>query len=146
MKAKQLLELCRKEKREVLILSNKREMLASSFLPGTILPKQVNVQSSPDPDPMGEKMAALQELDDELARQIGKMLRRDLKAHKLIAGMKDSGYRQALTLYYLTYRVDHGVMCLYEWVDVAESMGYSTDYIYKLRSKAMRELHGKTID
>lgn len=117
--------------REVLILSEKREFLASSLLPKAMKIKEISVQENADPDPVAERMAAVVDLDRELDRQLAEMLRRNLEAHRIISQLEDARYRQLLELYYLTFRIDErGAKVLYTWETVAETMGYSTERVF----------------
>ena len=144
MRAKKLLKKCRHEKREILILTQKRDMIRMSLLPSSINIKPIDVQTSPDPDPMGDKLAVVEELDREIKRQLAKMLEHDLEAHKLVGKLEDSIQRQVIELYYLSFRVDsHGNKDLYIWEEVADELGYNISTVFDYADaavKAMEEL------
>lgn len=141
MRVKQLLKQCRNEKKEILILSQKRDMIKMSLLPSSINIKPIDVQTSPDPDPMGEKLAIVEELDNEIKRQLAKMLEHDLEAHRLVGKLKDSRHRQVIELYYLSFREDgYGNKELYLWEEVADEIGYSMSKTFDLVDQAMEAL------
>lgn len=52
MTAKELLITCRREKKELLILAERREQLATSLLPKAMRIKPVSVQESAEQDPI----------------------------------------------------------------------------------------------
>ena len=135
---KKLLLACRREKREMIILEQRREQILSSLLPKAIKPKLVNVQESITMDPIADKIAASEELREEIERQIGEIIKHETKARKQIGMIKDSRYRQLLGLYYLSFRIDeHGNKVLYTWEKVAREMDYSPQRIYELIPKAI---------
>lgn len=134
MKTKTLLKKCRHEKREILILTEKVEQLEASVLPKSIPIKDDKIQSSVDPDPMGEKIVTCVELKKELDRQLARLLEHELEAHKAIARVENSQYRQVLELYYLSFDDDDD---LYTWDAVADKMGFSIDHVFKLHREAL---------
>lgn len=141
MTAKTLLKKCRAEKRELLILAEKREALATSLLPKAMAIKEINVQMPHDADPMADRMAEAIDIDRELQRQMAEILERDLKAHKMVAQLRDSRHRQLLELYYLSWRTEpNGRKRLHTWETVAEAMGISPRMVYELIQPAMKNL------
>lgn len=141
MRVKQLLKQCRHEKREILILTQKRDMIRMSLLPSSNSIKPVVVQSSRDPDSMGKKEAIIEQLDKEIDRQLAKMLEHDLEAHKLVGKLEDSIQRQVIELYYLSFREDrHKNKHMYIWEEVADELGYSISTVFDYADAAMKEM------
>lgn len=141
MTAKTLLKKCRAEKRELLILAEKREALATSLLPKAMAIKEISVQESADSDPLADRMAAVIDLEKEIDRQMAIMLRHDLDAHRLVGRLRNSRQRQMIELYYLTFKVDpEGNHHLYTWEMVAEELEISERWLWKQIPDAFREL------
>lgn len=138
---KKLLEACRGEKQEIIMLLERRDQIMSTLLPKARRLKDTRVQESIDMDPMGEVMAEVEELDKEIERQIQRMLRNEVRARKMLEKIKDWRYRQMFNLYYLsTWTDEHGNIKRYTWDRVAKRMDYSPEAIYKFMPKAYSAL------
>ena len=135
MTAKELLITCRREKKELLILAERREQLATSLLPKAMRIKPVSVQESAEQDPMAKRMAAAVDLDREIDKRMGEMLMHEAEAHRIVKKIKDPRYRQLLTLYYLSFQNTQGKR-LYTWEKVAEKMGYSQQRLFEMIPEA----------
>ena len=141
MTSKTLLKKCRQEKRELLILADKLEQLQNSLLPRAIQLKEINVQESGDSDPLADRVAAKEDLMNDIQKQIGFMLQREAEAYRLISKLKNSRQRQILELYYLKWRYDEAGRChLYTWEEVAVALEISERWLWKLLPDAFREL------
>lgn len=141
MTSKTLLKKCRQEKRELLILADKLEQLQMSLLPRAIQLKDINVQESGDADPLADRVAAKEDLEADIKRNLASMLQREAEAYRLISKLKNSRQRQILELYYLKWRVDPSGRChLYTWEEVAEELEISERWLWKLIPDAFREL------
>lgn len=139
---KKLLKACRQEKKEIIILEQRKEQIMSMLLPKAITPKEVYVQESREMDPMAEKMAAAEMVQKEIDKQIAVMLGHELKARRMIEKLKDSKHRQLLSLYYLSNRDGDypGQIKLYTWEAVAEEMNYDVRSIIRLWHKAIENI------
>lgn len=141
MTSKTLLKKCRQEKRELLILADKLEQLQMSLLPRAIQLKEINVQESGDSDPLADRVAAKEDLMNDIQKQIAIMLQREAEAYRLISKLKNSRQRQILELYYLKWKVDPDGRChLYTWEEVAVALEISERWLWKLIPDAFREL------
>ena len=141
MTSKTLLRKCRQEKRELLILADKLEQLQMSLLPRAIQLKDINVQESGDADPLADRLAAKNDLEAEIRRNLVAMLQRETEAYRLISKLKNSRQRQILELYYLKWKVDATGRChLYTWEMVAEELEISERWLWKIIPDAFREL------
>ena len=141
MTSKTLLKKCRQEKRELLILTDKLQQLQMSLLPRAIQLKEINVQESGDSDPLADRVAAKEDLEQDIRKQIAIMLQREAEAYRLISKLKNSRQRQILELYYMKWRVDAAGQChLYTWEEVALELEISERWLWKLIPDAFREL------
>ena len=146
MTAKEYLRNIRDEQRELQRLNKKMDsMLLNSALPSGIRYDKIKVQTSPK-DPM-EIFVRLSGLHEEIDRHIKKLKRNKQRAMRLIRKMdwspNSSKYRQVLTLYYLTLGDDKKPL---SWLDVAEEMGYSEDWIKHLHGEALLEFARLYVD
>lgn len=133
MTGKELLRLCREERREIIILSERREELASSLLPKAMAIKAVSVMESAESDPMAKRMSAVVDLDRQIERQINRLVERRKKGYEVIAGIDKPEQRKVLTAYYMA---DEPVR-LYE---VAEQLFYSYDRTRHIMAEALSVL------
>ena len=143
MTVRELLQTCRDEKHEIVILEEKRDMLRASLLPRAIRPQKATVQSSPM-NTFDNVQAAIFDLNVEIDRHLAAMYRHEERAFRLIFTLKDPRHRQLLTLYYLSFREVRGRRSLYRWEHVAGKMNYSIENIYRLLS-GLQEFLGRDI-
>lgn len=134
MTVQELLQKCRDEKYEIIILEEKRDTLRTSLLPKAIQPQKVIVQSSPS-NVFDDVQASIYDLNLLIDRRIAEMYRNEEIAFRTICRLNNSNYRQMLTLYYLSERAENGRRSLYKWEQVADKMGYSVQNIYKILEK-----------
>lgn len=143
MTPRELLNTCRKEMLEIIILAERREALEAGLLPRAIRLTWDRIKTHPE-DHVSEVMAKVADLDDEIVKKMAPMMERQLEAQRLIETLDESRKRQALTLYYLTmYEEKRGKFRkerLHTWDDVAEKLYYDTSYCRKLATDAIREL------
>ena len=137
MTIKQYLRAIRSEQKELRILKEKRESVYYSLLPSAIRYDRDNVQQSPS-DVMPDKIIRIVELTGEIDSHIKILERNKVQALRLIRQIDDSLCRQVIFLYYLTLKEDGKLM---SWLDVAELMGYSEDWVKHTHGKALKELN-----
>lgn len=130
MTVRQLLQTCRDEKREIIILEEKRDTLRASLLPRAIRPQAAQVQTSPS-NVFDAVQASIFDINCTIEGILTDMYRREETAHRLIGRLPDPRHRQMLILYYLSFREIRGRQYLYNWEQVARQMNYSVDSIYK---------------
>ena len=123
---------CRKELKELQIMSERREWLRASLLPAAIRYKQIDVQTSGTGDQIGEVMPEVAELDKAIRHQIATLAQHQTRAQCIINALDDTRHRQILTLYYLDAR-------LLTFEQVADAMAYELGSIYNLHGDALAE-------
>ena len=133
MTIRDLLQKCRDEKREIIILTEKRDELRASLLPRAIRPTASQVQMSKE-NVFDRVQASIFDLNMQIERQLEELYRNESLAFYAVSGLSESRHRQMLILYYLTFRVHRGVRRLHTWESVAFEMGYSMESIKKMRS------------
>ena len=121
---------CRKELKELQIMTERAEWLRASLLPAAIRYKSVDVQTSGSGDQIGNVMPEVAELDGAIRERIATLAEHQYKAQCIINGLDDTRYRQLLTLYYLDAR-------LLTWEQVADIMAYELGSIYNLHGDAL---------
>ncbi len=143
MTAKEYLRNIRNEQRELQRLDKKQKNLnIYSALPSGIRYDKDRVQTSPK-DPMDSILEDLSRIQDEISRHARKLNKNKQRAMRLIRKLDKSTYRQVLTLYYLTLKDDKKLM---SWLDVAEEMGYSEDWIKHQHGYALKEFSRFYVD
>lgn len=96
MTPKELLTKCRDEKREILILQDKKAQLEASLLPKALSIKAVNVQDSADPDPMFNRIPEVVDLERQIESLLAQLYDHEQQAFRIISGLPDSRHRQLL--------------------------------------------------
>lgn len=139
MTAKDLLRLCRQERKEIMILSERREELINSLLPKAMAIKAVSVMESAESDPVAKRMAAVIDLDRTIEKQIERLMERRKKGYEIIASIDKPEQRKVLTAYYMA---DEPVR-LYE---VAEQLYYSYDRTRHIMAEALNRLEKITVN
>lgn len=141
MTAKELLMQCRQEKKEILILQEKKMQLEASLLPKALAIKPVNVMDSADDDPMFHRLPEVVDLEQQIKARLKEMYENEQKAYEMVWQIKDSKHRQLLQLYYLQFQVnENGRLSLHTWESVAETMNYSIQWVYELRDEALKSI------
>lgn len=143
MTVRQLLQTCRDEMHEIVILEEKRDTLRASLLPKAIRPQKATVQSSPS-NLFDNVQAHIFDLNMAIERHSARMRRNEEKASRFIRTLKDPRYRQMLTLYYLSFNEETCRRSLYHWEQVARRMNYSVDSIFKCLDD-MRDFFNKEL-
>lgn len=121
---------CRKELKELQIMTERAEWLRASLLPAAIRYKAIDVQTSGSGDQIGNIMPEVAELDGAIRERIATLAEHQYRAQCIINGLDDTRYRQLLTLYYLDAR-------LLTWEQVADIMAYELGSIYNLHGDAL---------
>lgn len=137
MTIKQYLRSIRNEQKELWILKEKKDAIYYSLLPSGIRYDRDNVQKSPS-DVMPDKIIRITELTGEIDKRIRTLERNKVEAMRLIYSLDDTRCRQILILYYLTQKERGRLM---NWLDVAEMIGYSEDWVKHMHGKALLELN-----
>lgn len=131
MTVRQLLQTCRDERKEIIILEEKRDTLRASLLPKAINPQKGKIQTSPS-NTFDAVQSSIYDLNLVIDNHLTSMYRHEAAAFKFIRKLEDPRHRQMLMLYYLSFLEIRGRRHLYRWEHVAKEMGYSVENIYKL--------------
>lgn len=131
--AKTFLKSIRNETLELKELQERHAWLWEVILPKGIRPKEIQVQSSIEPDKLGENRAAAVDLEKEIEDMMQRLVRKHLRAEKYINQLEDSRQRLVLELYYLSIERK-------TWTDVSNKMGYSESVIYDIHGDALVEM------
>lgn len=98
--------------------------------------KEVNVQSSLEKDRMGDNIIKIIEFQDEINKDIDRLIDRKLEAMRLINKLEDDDSINLLIRRYIAYE---------EWEDIANALHYSRQWVDKKHGLALLELQ-KIID
>ena len=131
--AKTFLKSIRNETLELKELQERHAWLWGEILPKGIRPKDIQVQTSIEPDKMGDNRAAAVDLEKEIEEMMQTLVLKHLRAEKYINQLEDSRQRLVLELYYLS--IDRRT-----WADVSNIMGYSESVIYDIHGDALVEM------
>lgn len=131
--AKTFLKSIRNETLELKELQERHAWLWGEILPKGIRPKDIRVQTSIEPDKMGDNRAAAVDLEKEIEEMMQTLVLKHLRAEKYINQLEDSRQRLVLELYYLS--IDRRT-----WADVSNIMGYSESVIYDIHGDALVEM------
>lgn len=142
MTIKQYLRSIRNEQRELWILQEKREQLYYSLLPSGIRYDKDNVQVTSE-NAFPDKVIKMAELSNKIDKSIQHLTLRKAEAIDMINKLDNSNYRQVLMLYYIPDDKNKRMM---SWIDVAEKLGYSEDWIKHIHGYALKELRKINID
>ena len=132
-KVKALLYSVRDEQKEINIIREQIAQAELALLPSAIRYDRDKVQASPT-DPMILMAEKVEKYEAELQKRLIQLTDKRTRATRMIGRMKDSRYRQVLTLYFLDER--HLTM-----EQVAMIIGYEISNTYKIRSRALRALN-----
>lgn len=131
--AKIFLKSIRNETLELKELQERHAWLWGEILPKGMRPKDIQVQTTIEPDKLGDNRAAAVDLEKEIEDMMHQLVRKHLKAEKYINQLDDSRQRLVLELYYLS--IDRRT-----WADVSKIMGYSESVIYDIHGDALVEM------
>ena len=142
MTVKKYLRSIRDEQRELWILQEKRDELYFSLLPNGIRYDKDNIQVTSE-NAFPDKIIKMAELSNKIDRKIEELTKRKTEAVDMIGRLDNSNYRQVLMLYYIPTGKYYKMM---SWLDVAEEMGYSEDWVKHVHGYALKELSEFYID
>lgn len=131
--AKTFLKNIRNETLELKELQERHAWLWGEILPKGMKPKEIQVQTTIEPDKLGDNRAAAVDLEKEIEEMMHALVRKHLRAEKYINQLEDSRQRLVLQLYYLS--IDRRT-----WSDVSKIMGYSESVIYDIHGDALVEM------
>lgn len=145
MTIRELLEECRESMHTVLVIQRRREELAMSLLPHSITLRRIDVQTSGKDDPLSVYAAQAYDMDRKLARQQEQILEKHRIADRYISTLPRETWKQALTIYYMTFRrYDREIVYqsgakktvsvrgLHTWETTAEALGKNPKTIYRM--------------
>lgn len=138
--AKAFLREIRYEQNEILRLQFHLEYLRKSLLPGGIRYDKAQVQSSIS-DKTSEVLAQIGDLETMIREDTLKLLKKTVKAQRMISGLESSEQRQIMREYYLSAPDED--LGLPTWNDVARITHYSRAHVLRLHGEALRELNKK---
>ena len=124
------LQSIRSERMEVDYLLDMVEELRTSLLPSGINYDKINVQTSPDSDPMLDVLEKIEKYENKIKEHLQGLLENYNNASQLIMMLEKPEHRQVLCLYYL----DKSRL---KWSDVAARMNYSEQRIYQFHNEAI---------
>ena len=131
--AKSFLKNIRIETIELRELQERHAWLWGEILPKGMRIKDIQVQSSIEPDKLGDNRAEAIDLEKTIENKMQNLVKRHIQAEKYINQLEDPRQRLVLELYYLS--IDRRT-----WQDVSRAMGYSESIIYDLHGTALAEL------
>ena len=115
---------------QLLRLQSQKRALETCLLPSGIRYDKDKVMSSPE-DQLSKICAEINEIEVKMADIAYKKAKRIVDVEKVINKLSEEEYKTVLTLCY----IDH--MAIGE---IADRLGYSSDWVYKKRRKATDEL------
>ena len=131
--AKTFLKNIRNETLELKELQERHAWLWGEILPKGMRPKDIQVQTSMEPDKLGDNRAEAIDLEKTIEEKMHRLVKRHMQAEIYINQLTDSRQRLVLELYYLS--IDRRT-----WGDVAKKMGYSLSVIYDIHGDALVEM------
>lgn len=131
--AKTFLKNIRNETLELKELQERHAWLWGEILPKGMRPKDIQVQTSVEPDKLGDNRAEAIDLEKTIEEKMHRLVKRHMQAEIYINQLTDSRQRLVLELYYLS--IDRRT-----WGDVAKKMGYSLSVIYDIHGDALVEM------
>lgn len=131
---KEYLRGIRKLYLEIEAKKRQRERLYS-LVTGSGLPiKSESVQTSIPGDRLGDTLADIADLDNEIRQKIETLCEKQKKTARMFAGLSKPEYNAIMTDYYLN---------AYTWNKVADMNGYDVNNVYRIHGIALRELEDK---
>lgn len=128
MQAKIYLSEIRKLDRKINNKQIELDALESLVTQITPMIKEINVQSNSSQDRLGETMAKIIDLKNEINNKIDAYVDRKLEAMRLINKLEDDISIHILIQRYINYK---------SWDDIAESLHYTRQGIIKKHGKAL---------
>jgi len=130
MQAKAYLQEIRKLDRKIQNKQMEVESLRELLLSITAHTKEINVQSSGPGDKVGDNVAKIIDLQDEINADIDKYVDRKLEAIRKINELGNDDYAGILIRRYVKYE---------DWNTIAEALGYTRQGIAKKHGLALLE-------
>lgn len=137
MEIKHFFRQIRQEYKEIQHLEEAIRYEHLKLLPGAIQYDKPQVQTSPA-DVMSETLTKIAENIEKLDRLKLRLETRRNKAYDLIAALDKSEEREIMRLYYMEPKKNGK---LRTWEDVADETNYSTQHIFEIHGKALRNLN-----
>lgn len=138
MTGRELLRLCRDDRREILILREKLDEIRASLLPKAMSIKPDIVQSSGEADPMADRLSEVVDIEAQIRALIDTMMAHEAQAMRVINAIPDRRYRCLLLTYYLTsHRTARGRIRLHTFETAAIAAGYSPETMRHYHKRAL---------
>lgn len=132
--AKMFLKDIRNETIELREMQERHAWLWGEILPKGMKIKEIQVQTSIEQDKLGDNRAEAIDLEKTIEDKMQKLVKKHIKAERLINQLDDSRQRLVLELYYLS--IDRKT-----WSDVGKAMGYAESRIYDIHRSALAEMN-----
>ncbi len=88
----------------------------------------IRVQTSQDSSRMEDRLLKIYDREKEIGAEVDRLLDLRAEIQNVIDAVPDPECSSLLELRYL---------CFYDWKDIADMMGYSENYVYKMHRKAL---------
>lgn len=128
MDAKKYLEQLKTIDRKINQLYREKERMEAQLSPGSTAPKEVQVLSSVPADPMGDKVAAIVDIEREMDRLSDQLIKKRSEILNVIHSLDDSNCIDLLYKRYMEYK---------QWKDVEKEMNYSHKQTMRIHGRAL---------
>ena len=133
MDVKEYLREVRGLRRDIKTKQREREELWSLISsPGSMHPKEIQVQSSIPKDKQGDILATITDIDRIINDEISEYTTKINKAREIIGSLSKPVHRTICTEYYILGST---------WEQVANEEGYSVSHVQKMHGWALHELY-----
>lgn len=133
MDVKEYLREVRGLRRDIRTKQREREELWSLISsPGSMHPKEIQVQSSIPKDKQGDILATITDIDRIINDEISEYTTKINKAREIIGSLSKPIHRTICTEYYILGST---------WEQVANGEGYSVSHVQKMHGWALHELY-----
>lgn len=133
MDVKEYLREVRGLRRDIKTKQREREELWSLISsPGSMHPKEIQVQSSIPKDKQGDILATITDIDRIINDEISEYTTKINKAREIIGSLSKPVHRTICTEYYILGST---------WEQVANGEGYSVSHVQKMHGWALHELY-----
>lgn len=133
MDVKEYLREVRGLRRDIKTKQREREELWSLISsPGSMHPKEIQVQSSIPKDKQGDILATITDIDRIINDEISEYTTKINKAREIIGSLSKPIHRTICTEYYILGST---------WEQVANGEGYSVSHVQKMHGWALHELY-----
>ncbi len=127
--AKTMLQELRHRQKELRSLQEEKEILFTRLTSTTVAPKTEPVQTSGSDDKMTMLTARVIELDEMIQKAIREIVMEQIRAEKIIQGVKSPVHRSILRWYYIEDL---------KWQEVSDRMHYDIAYVQRLNADALK--------